>query len=77
MDTCPQDALLLNQKALLCLIIILILIVTFSASLTICQFLATQRILKLWQNKIDDDDDNSTYIPAHIGDSIQFVNEKQ
>lgn len=77
MDTCPQDALLVNQKALLCLMIILILIVTISTSLTICQFLATRRILKIWHNKTDDDHDSATYIPAHVRDNIQFVNEKQ
>ena len=77
MNTSPQDALLLNQKALLCLMIILILIVTVSTSLTICQFLASQKILKFLQNKMEDDDDNATYIPAHLRDTIQFVNEKQ
>ena len=78
MITCPQNALLQNGKALLCVIIILILLVTVSTSLTICQFFATKRILKNYVNtKQQDDCRNESYTPAHVRDTIQFVNEKK
>ena len=77
MGACPQDALLQNEKALLCVIIILILLVTVSTSLTICQFLATKRILKKYVNTNQQEDfRNESYTPAHVRDTIQFVNEK-
>ena len=78
MGACPQDALLKNEKALLCVIIILILLVTVSTSLTICQFLATKRILINYVNtKQQEDCRNESYTPAHVRDTIQFVNEKK
>lgn len=78
MGTCPQDALLLNGKALLCVIIILILLVAVSTSLTICQFFSTRRILQnsVITNQLDEGR-NERYLPAHVRDTILFVNEKE
>ena len=82
MDTCPHDALLGYGKALLCVIIILILLVTVSTSLAFCQYFQSQNIIRrLSTLELKADINNtSSHEPSHIHhlrkDLIHYVNEK-
>ena len=81
MDICPQDALLSNGKALLCVIIILILLVLISTSLSCCQYFQSQNIIERLSNlehKTDIKNSSDTPFFNHDikQDLVHYVNEK-